>query len=636
MDTYEYTINDPYMIIKPDTEDLLAAKCEQDYVENHLGSFASTFSRDLTCYGITAMLVQYDAAHDKNLLYRINPKNIWFDTMYSATGKERFRGYSEMISFAKLKKLIEESKDVINTNLEIPDRSILNKNGELDKHIKVGNRKIKTLNDLEIYVKDMNSLAVAPDLQGGVSDYTEYDHDLKNCYNISWYRTFATDAKAKTNSGYNGDDVELTVMYDLDRMIEFKIINRRFVISANHEAFCRNILFPIENPIDDTIDYKTDEFQLQCPLKFQYEGREDRDAAPYPMAPVFPLLDVHDRLCSWRAKREHVTKILSIFRIETNGADAATIKKTMNIMGAIVDNIQGDIASINFAYDYNPIDSEIQKLEDTIVRVLNAYNQFDVLESMGDRASAAESGMANGAIAQGLAVHQDAIMNLYADIARQCIANRVVYSAQQEFPVMNLGKYAAVTIQQMALSAVIRVKSKLSKKIQEKMMATNAITLASNFRDVLTPEGAAYFIEQAMMGQIPRKLASTFIKKPEATPNEVANAQAQAQNQAAMLKQNEALYEQDPMPYEASNIMQTKSPEEIDDIISMLSGQEGPAVDPYGDMTGAEALSAVEPTSRANLGPVDMVGQEGARGGMQGMPPELASMMANPNSLGEM
>ena len=36
VDAYEYQINDPYMIIEPDTEDLLAAKCQQDYVQNRL------------------------------------------------------------------------------------------------------------------------------------------------------------------------------------------------------------------------------------------------------------------------------------------------------------------------------------------------------------------------------------------------------------------------------------------------------------------------------------------------------------------------------------------------------------------------------------------------------------------------
>ena len=623
VDTYEYTINDPYMVIDPDTEDLLAAKCEQDYTENHLGNYASTFSRDITCYGVAAMLVQYDAEKDKNLLYRINPKNIWFDTMYSSTGKERFRGYSEMISFAKLKKMIINNNDIINKNVMAPTSSIFDEEGHINKAAKIGNKKIKTLNDFDIYIQDMNRLAVSPGLQSWQDGLPEYNHDLMGCYNLGWYHSFATDAKQKTNNGYNGDDVELTVIYDLDRMIEFKIINRRFVISANQAAFRRNIAFPIYDPIREETRYRVDEFQLQCPLKFQYEDRAERDAAPYPMAPIFPLLSVHDELCAWRAKRAHVSKLLSILRIETNGADATSLKKTMNIMGVILDDIQGDINSINFAYNYEPIDSEVQKLEDTIIRVLNAYNQFDVLQSMGDRASAAESGMANGAIAQGLAIHQDAIMNLYADIARQCIANRVAYSAQQEFPVMNLGQYSAVTIQQMALTAVIRVKSKLAKKAQEKMLSTNAITIASNFKDMLTPEGTAYFIEQAMMGQIPRKLASTFVKKPEATPEEIQSAQLQAQNEAQILKQNQQMYENNPIPYEVDNVMQSQSPDQIDSIIGELSGQ-APAIEP--DLS--DQPDGLPPELLA------MAGQDNAmQTNLAGVSPEMGSMMANPNAM---
>ena len=626
VDSYECVLNDPYMLIDDETEDLIAAKCEQDYIESDLESFAPVFSEDLTNYGISAVLVNYCPVTDKNEILRINPKNIWFDTMYTTTGKERFRGYSTMISFAKLKEMIEKDKDEINWNLEVPDRSVYNKNDKMDSHIKVGRKKITTLNDLEIYIQDLNKLAVAPDLQGyPLSYFSEYDHDLNSCYNLSWYRTFATDPEAKTRSGYNGDDVELTVIYDLDRKIEFKIINRRFVISANSHSFRRELAFPIYNPVTDETTYRIDEYCLDCPLKFRYERKNARDTYSYPFAPAFTLLDVHDKLCAWRAKREHVSKILAILRVETNGADASSLKKTLNIMGAILDDIQGDINSINFQYDYTAIDTEIQYLENTIIESLSAYNQFDALQAMGDRASAAESGMAQGAIAQGLAVHQKAIMQLYADIARQCIGNRVVYSPNQEFPVFNYGNYSSVTIQQMALTAIINVKPRLAKEIREKTLASNAIAVVSNFKDLLTPEGIAYFLQQSLYGQAPRKMLASFINKPGASKEEIAAAQMQAQNQAEMLRQNQQAYEANPTGYEAQNVMNEATPGEMDQIIAALSGAGGgqsPAVEP--------------PTSderEATPETLDMPEQEGAMamGGMEGMTPELGSMMANPN-----
>lgn len=623
VDAYECTVNDPYMLVDDETEDLLAAKCEQDYVENKLGSFASVFSRDLTLYGIAAVLVKYCPYKDANEVLRINPKNIWFDTMYSATGKERFRGYSTMISWAKLKKMIEHDKDIVNDTLEVPDRSIRNKNGDVDTHIKVGRKKITTLNDLEIYIQDMNSLAVAPDLQGyPLTYYGEYMHDLRTCYNLGWYRTFATDPKAKTNSGYNGDDVELTVIYDLERKIEFKIINRRFVISANKDAFRRDIVFPIYNPITDEKTYRVDEYCLDCPLKFQYEESNNRDMFVYPFSPVFSLLDSHDKLCAWRAKREHVSKILSILRIESSGPDAKSLTKVLNVMGVVLDNVQGDINSINFQYDWTAIDSEIAHLEDTIIKFLSAYDQFDALQAMGDRASAAESGMALGAVAQGLATHQNAIMQLYADIARQSLANRVVYSPNQEFPVTNYGQYASITIQQMALETIINVKPKLAKEIREKTLATNAIAIVSNFKDMLTPEGIGYFLAQGLYGQVPRKLAASFIKKPESNQQEVANAQLQAQNQAEMLKQNQQAYEQNPTAYEANNILENATPDEVDAVISGMANNGG-AIEPPTDnldMASPEVL--------------DMDQQDGAMAlDMAGMTPELGSSLANPNSL---
>lgn len=630
VDTYECTINDPYMLIEPDTEDLMAAKCQQDYIESKLDSFAAVFSRDLTLYGMTAALVNYCPVTDKNEVLRINPKNVWFDTMYTSTGKERFRGYSTMISFAKLKEMLEAEaeNEQINDMLEVPDRSMFNKNSEPDKHIKIGKKKITTINDLEIYIQDMNKLAASPDLQGYPMDYfAEYDHDLNNCYNLSWYHTFATDPEAQTKSGYNGDDVELTIIYDLDRKVEFKVINRRFVISANCNAFRRNIVFPIHNPITDEVTYRSEEYTLDCPLKFQFEEVCSRDTFSYPVSPIFTLLDEHDKLCAWRAKREHVTKILSILRIETGGADATSLRKVLNVMGVILDDVQGDINSINFAYDYTPIDSQIAYIEDTIIKDLSAYDQFDALQAMGDRASAAESGMAQGAVAQGLSVHQKAIMQVYADIARQCLANRVVYSPNQEFPVTNFGQNSSITIQQMALNAIINVKPRLAKEIREKTLAANAITIASNFKDVLTPDGVAYFLSQGMLGQAPRKIIASFINVPGSSQEEVANAQLQAQNQAEMLRQNQQAYEQNPVEYEVSNARKSATPEEMDEIIAGLNGAA--------EQMGGGAIEP--PTSNIDQATpelLDMAGQEGAMNpNLAGMTPEMGSQMMNPNAM---
>lgn len=613
VDTYEYQIDDKYMLVDDDTEALLAAKCEQDYIENKLELFAPTFSRDLTKYGLAAVMVKYNPKDDTNDIFRINPKNVWFDTMYTSTGRERFRGYSTMIPFSKLVKMIEHDKDEINLDIDVPEKSVFNKADNPDPRIKVGKKKITDLNDLAIYIEDLNKLASSPSLQGNLPEYWEYAHDLRDCYNLNWYRTFATDPEQRTKNGYHGDDVELTVIYDLNRKIEFKIINRRFVISANKRAFRRNIAFPITNPITNETTYRIDEFCLDCPLKFQFCEQENRDAYPYPTSPLFALLPLHDRLCSWRAKREHVAKLLSILRIESTGADAETLRKTLNLMGVILDDMQGEINSINFAYDFTPIDTEIAYLENTIKEQLNSYTQFDAMQAMGDRASAAESGMAVGAIAQGLATHQNSIMALYADIARQCLTNRVAYSTKSEFPVNNYGGYATITIQQMALNAVIRVKSSMAKKVAERTTAANALSLLGTMKDVIPSEVAGYLAQQALLGQMPRKFVSNFLKPQGASKEEIANAILQAQNTAQMLQQNQDAYAQNPLPYETQNVMDTLSPEQIDQVISGLEQTEGPNPD-------VVAMENQEPGLQTNL---------------EGLTPESGAELANPNSYAE-
>lgn len=579
VESYDYRINDPFGTIEPDTEDRLGAMCSQDYISNRLESMAPTFSRDLTKYGMCAVAVRYCTESDKNIVERVNPKNVWFDTMYSSTGRERFRGYSRMISWATLKKLIEQEKDEINPKLEVPDAKLFDGDKALDMgKLKVTKKKIRTLNGLDIYVENLNKLATSPQLQAPITNYWEYEHDLRSCYSMRYYQTYATDAKARTNSGYNGDDVELTVMYDMERKIEFKIINRRFVISANHEAFCRKIPFKIYDADTDDFNIRLKDFNLDCPLKFQFEEFESRDKFVYPISPIMTFLDTHDELCAWRAKREHVAKILSILRIVTNGADAKSIKRTFNIMGVILDDIQGDVQSLLFNYDYTSIDSQIEYLEKTIIDGLNAYNQFDALQVMGDRATATEAGTANNAIAQGLSIHNNNIMAVYADIARQCIGNRVAYSPEEEFAVMDMGHASTVTIQEMAMDAIVNVRPKTAKKIYERMLATNALNLLGILPRIgggISESGVSELIQQALYGQVSRKMAASFVKEKGPTPEELQLAQQQAQNQAAMLQQNEQAYERDPIPYEVDNAQQNLSSDEMDQLISGLSaGQE--------------------------------------------------------------
>ena len=207
VDSYDYHINDPYMIIDADTEDLLSAKCEQDYIENHLQLLAPVFSDDIMWYGMAACVIKYCPVTDKNKVLRIHPKNTWFDTKYSSTGCERFRGYSTMISWKKLKKMVQDDGDEVNLTIKAPDTSIVREIGEgkdkkieLDKTAKYSNRKIRSLNGLDIYVESLNKLASSSQLAYGLSEFNEYDHDLRQCYNLGWYRSLATDAEKRTKN----------------------------------------------------------------------------------------------------------------------------------------------------------------------------------------------------------------------------------------------------------------------------------------------------------------------------------------------------------------------------------------------------------------------------------------------------
>ena len=163
----------------------------------------------------------------------------------------------------------------------------------------------------------------------------------------------------------------------------------------------------------------------------------------------------------------------------------------------------------------------------------------------------------------------------------------------------------------MALDAVVTVKPKLAKKIAERTIAANAMTLLGSMKEQLTPDLTAILMEQALFGQVPRKAIASLLKPQGASAQEIANAQLQAQNQAQMLQQNQAAYEQNPIPYEVENAQQTMSPDEVDQVIAGL-GETEEEITPEG---------------------IEMQSQEGAMDipGLEGMTPEMGSQFANPN-----
>ena len=166
----------------------------------------------------------------------------------------------------------------------------------------------------------------------------------------------------------------------------------------------------------------------------------------------------------------------------------------------------------------------------------------------------------------------------------------------------------------MALTAVVDVKPKLAKQIQEKQIAANAMALLGTMSSsgLISKDGQAYLIEQALYGTVPRKMAATFIKEAGPDPQELALAQQQAQNDAMALQQNQQMYQADPLPYEVQQAMNTYSPDEIDDAVKQL---------------GSEEQMPMEDNSVELL---DMEQQPGSMElDMEGQTPEFGSEMAN-------
>jgi len=198
-----------------------------------------------------------------------------------------------------------------------------------------------------------------------------------------------------------------------------------------------------------------------------------------------------------------------------------------------------------------------------------------------------------------------------------------------EFPVAGYGaRSSSISIQAMALDAVVNVKPALAKKVQERTIAANALQILGTLKDTLSQDIQAYLIEQVMMGTMPRGFAQSGILDKGPSPEEMALAQQQAQNDAIALQQNQQAYEANPASYEAANAMESRSPEEIDQIIQGLNNGGGEGVQEDYQKQAAD-LGGQMPEG------LDILSQEGAMttGAVEGMTPESGGEYANPNGM---
>ena len=84
------------------------------------------------------------------------------------------------------------------------------------------------------------------------------------------------------------------------------------------------------------------------------------------------------------------------------------------------------------------------------------------------------------------------------------------------------------------------------------------------------------------------------------------------------------MYENNPVQYETDNVMETRSPDEIDDVISTLNAE---------GQSDVEEQEAIMDNPRPES--LDMMSQEGAinPAGMPGMTAESGAEYANPNAM---
>lgn len=572
---YEYNVFDPLMEVDDDLIERLTSATEKFYIDSGLDTMKAELARDMLTNGAAYIYVTYDQEKKQYDAKLLEAWRVIADTNRGRHNRDRFLGFHQMESWIDVKK----SLDFRGT-------------------------KLVTLNDMDTYVKNINDVVRNPNFQSSYATENQLHVTQKLIYGSNYYKGRNTDQDLTADNRYRGDDVEVSYVWDLHENKRYKVLNRKYVIEAKDNDLTRNVKIPFIDPRTDEETSKTKKISMDCPIiEIAYLRHP---AYNFPVTPVWFLLDDFDEICSAESLRSHNMSIMGPINFFGSPYDIEILTKAANIAGIGIEGMDGTAGVLNKQHDSTIVDGYIMLREQKIQRALNASDQYDLQQMIGDRASAKEAGTVSMMIAQGTNPLIASIEQGFSKAIRAFELLYVIYNEKGKFPFNNKSGYDEVTVQEIALDAIINVKlqSQIEFKAQmvsaTAMSAMNFMLSSGQFDPAMVTED---FVPLITQGLISRKRARQYVI-PEAPPPEAVAGNAQVgRNVAGQLNLEDAAVRANPDQALAQQAMSGMTPEEIAQLDQILAQgapdmaaagatQYVPAVGGPEDLTEAQTMEA--------------------------------------------
>lgn len=604
----ETILLDKSAILDDNLEQILSLADEQIYY-NYLDKFRDMITRELFLYGSSYVYPRYDKKAKDIVVEMISQDKIIVDPIRFRRNKPRYIGFHKMISWQELDKLVEY-------------------NGKF----------LKTKNKVEVYAKNLKELMMNPSL-GSNEEYADLQADIVALYRERKYKTGANNIDAKEKSKYQGEDVEVSYIWDLTTGTRYLVLNRRFVIEERKDDLEVVTKIAQEDRSQGVIETDLKK-SIASPI-IEIVAKQVPNSA-YPVTPLDLYGEMFDEICAMMSLKLHNESIVGTVTPIGSDYDLAILSNGAPVSGVGVSGTDGTVGFINKAYNADFIDTRIQEREQRIVQALNAYSQIDMVQMIGDRATAKESGAAVGAVSAG---HNSLIHTLelaFADIIRVVNLLTVRYMSDKTIKVNIDGELPTLNVSALALDSILNVKlkSEVEKERESKsMIAAQMLNIGAQNPYVNQEVFIPRVLKIAFGTLFPREELAQIIKMPEDTAG-IQLAQQQAANHAKKLQLQQQVVDQDPMGRLQMQAEATMTPEDMELLTSELQADQNQ----YGDM--ATQMNTVEDESEfveqplteksalesqqnmLNVEPTETTTGDMAPSTV-GLPPEVAGMVSN-------
>ncbi len=501
---YEYTVYDPIMEVDDDLIARLESACDKFYIDSNLNGMKDDIARDMITNGAAYLYVKYDKENKQYKTTLIESWRMLNDPNRLRTNRPRYTGFTQMESWKNVKSMITF------------------KNGA-----------VVTENDMDVYVDNIGKLINNPDFSNQYVDENKLKQDIGLCYSDPYYQSRVIDTKLKENNAYLGDDVEVSYVWDLANHIQYKVINRRYIVEKKEVDLKRKISIEQRDPRDPENKKKISKpktVQIDAPIiEIPYLKHPKYS---FPVTPLWFLLNDFDEICSAESLRAHNMSIMGPLNFYGSSYDIEILSNAANVAGIGIEGMDGTVGVLNKQHDTSIIDEYIRIREEKIKRGINAVDQFDMQEMIGDRASAKEVGAISNTVAQGLNPLVASMESGIAQAIRTFLKLYVIYNEDGAFSINNNGEYADVTLEEMALDAIVKVK--LQSQIEFKMQAVSA-TAMGNLNSLMAAASNGLinmdlvledYIPLITQGIVSRKRARQYAATPAPTAEEAMVASA--------------------------------------------------------------------------------------------------------------